>query len=400
MVRWIRSCRTCPRCPPGSDLKITLLSHDVSLNCMGRAHVLARLLVPEHDVEIIGPASSGEIWEPLREDDVVPIRVIPNGRLRDMAAYADGDVLYSVKERPTSLGVALAAKRERNRPLLADVDDWEMGFLLDDAHAMVRSRFRDETKWVARTIVDVRKTNNLYRTAWTERQVRKADAVTVSSGWLAKRFGGSVIVHSRDTDVLDPALSDRDQARADLGIAPETTVLLFMGSPRRHKGINTVVEALDRLGRDDIVFMIVGGDPGIPPRPDVRYMGWQPFGDVNRFLVAADIVVLAQAESPATKGQMPAKVYDAMAMRCALIVTDVSDLAATVEGCGLVVPPGDPAALAAAITTLADDPELRRRLGANGRERCLSQFSDEAVRPKLLSVLDRVLSDHRRARGA
>jgi glycosyltransferase involved in cell wall biosynthesis len=80
-----------------------------------------------------------------------------------------------------------------------------------------------------------------------------------------------------------------------------------------------------------------------------------------------------------------------MAMGRPVIASDVADLATTVEGCGLVVPPHDTPALAAAIATLADDRSLRERLGAAGRRRCLESFSDDAVRPQLLRVLDAVM---------
>jgi glycosyltransferase involved in cell wall biosynthesis len=373
-------------------MKISLLSPDVSQNCMARAHLLYRMLSAVHEVEIVGPAFAGQVWEPLRGHDEVAIRVVPYGPAREMARHADGDVLYAIKPRPTSLGVALEARRQRARPLLVDIDDWESGFLYDDMIAMVRSRFRDETKWVARNLLDVRSPNNAYRTAVMERLVRKADAVTATSTWLAERYSGTVIEQSRDTAALDPATVDRTAARQALGIAPGCTVLLFMGTPRRHKGLDKVLAALDLLGRDDLLFMTVGGDPGLPDRPDVRVLGWQPYGSLTRFLAAADVVVVAQESTPGARGQMPTKAYDAMAMGRPVIASDVADLAETVEGCGLVVPPNDVPALAVAIATLADDRALRERLGAEGRRRCLASFSDDAVRPQLLRVLDSAMA--------
>jgi glycosyltransferase involved in cell wall biosynthesis len=372
----------------GGPMKISLLSPDVSQNCMARAHLLYRMLSTEHEVEIVGPASAGQVWQPLRGNDEVAIRVIPQRSAREMARHADGDLLYAVKPRPTSLGVALEARRHRNRPLLVDIDDWESGFLYDDVMAMVRSGFRDETKWVAKVLLDVRSPNNAYRTALMERQVRKVDGVTATSTWLAARYGGTVIVQSRDTSALDPDLVDRESARAALGISPHCTVLLFMGTPRRHKGLDKVLAALDVLGRDDLLFLIVGGDPGLPQRPDLQVVGWQPYGGLTRFLSAADLVVVAQESTPGARGQMPTKAYDAMAMGRPVIASDVADLATTVEGCGLVVPPNDVPALAAAIATLADDPGLRARLGAAGRRRCVERYSDKAVRPRLLAALE------------
>jgi glycosyltransferase involved in cell wall biosynthesis len=375
-------------------MKVSLLSHDVSQNNMARAHLLWRMLSTEHDVEIVGPASNGQVWEPLRNQHDVAIRVVPEGPLARMAHYADGELLYAIKPRPTSLGVALQARRRLDRPLVVDVDDWETGFLYDDAMAMVRSRFRDETKFVARTLLDVRSRNNIYRTARTERRMRDADAVTATSSWLAAHYGrerGTVIVQSRDTDALDPRKVDRAEAREALGISRETTMLLFMGTPRRHKGLGKVLEAMDLLGRQDLLFMTVGGNPHLPARPDVRVIGWQPYGELTRFLAAADVVVVAQDATPGARGQMPTKAYDAMAMGRPVIASDTADLSETVDGCGLVVPPNDVPALAEAIAALADNPALRLELGAAGRARCVSTYSDDAVRPRLLRVLEQAM---------
>ena len=116
--------------------------------------------------------------------------------------------------------MALEAQRQRPRPLIADIDDWELGFRLESIQAMFRSRFRNETKWVARMVFDVHQPHSLWQSARAERLASRADAVTVSSTWLAKRFGGTVIEHARDTSALDPALFDGQATRAELGLSP------------------------------------------------------------------------------------------------------------------------------------------------------------------------------------
>ena len=50
-----------------------------------------------------------------------------------------------------------------------------------------------------------------------------------------------------------------------------------------------------------------------------------------------------------------------------------------VDGCGVAVPPGDAAALAAAVVRLADDPALAARLGAAARTRAAERWSREAI---------------------
>ena len=381
-------------------MKISLVSYDLSGTCIIRAHLLARMLVQDHEVEVVGPASKNAVWAPLRHDTVVPFRVLTGQTPAARAEQIDGDLIYALKPRPSSLGVAMVAQRQRPRPIVVDVDDWESGFLYDDVSTMVRSGFRDGTKWVARNLVDVRSANNFYRTAFASRHVRRADAVTVTSGWLADRYGGTVIPQARDIDHFDPASTDRTRMRDELGIRPDQVLLLFMGHPRRHKGLNNVLAAMDVLGRKDLLLLVVGGNPELPDRPDVRAIGWQPYSATNGYLAAADMVVLAHSDTPGARGQMPTKLYDAMAMGCPVVVTDVSDMSGTVGDAGIVVPAADTAALAVAIGKLADDPGLRRRVGDAGRRRCIDHYSDQAIRPALLSVIDGVVHRFQHPRGS
>jgi glycosyltransferase involved in cell wall biosynthesis len=60
---------------------------------------------------------------------------------------------------------------------------------------------------------------------------------------------------------------------------------------------------------------------------------------------------------------------------------------------GLLVPPGDSKALANALRTLIEDPELRSRMGARGREIVVAEFSQERVLKETLAVYDAVLSE-------
>jgi glycosyltransferase involved in cell wall biosynthesis len=68
---------------------------------------------------------------------------------------------------------------------------------------------------------------------------------------------------------------------------------------------------------------------------------------------------------------------EAMAAGDAVIVSDLPGMGEVVEGAGLVVPPGDPVALAAAITRMLDDDDLRTRLASAGRARVADLSMDK-----------------------
>jgi glycosyltransferase involved in cell wall biosynthesis len=370
-------------------VKISVLCFDVSDNAVGRAWLLARLLEPLGAVEIVGPRFGADVWEPIAEE-AVPVRSIPGGRLPGFAAripalvrLADGDLLYASKPKLTSAGIGYLARLGRRRPLLLDIDDWETGFFL-------RSGF-----WgaVGRSL----NLTNPHGFAWTwlmERLRGIADGVTVASRFLEQRFGGVLIPHVRDTARWAPGRADPGPARERLGVEKER-VVMFLGTPRGYKGVEDLAAAVARLGRADVALALVGTDPASETgraltvrHPGVRLVGRVPIAEVPAYLSAADVVVVPQRESSDTRGQVPAKLFDAMALGRPIVSTRVSMIPEILEGCGALVSPGDVAGLAGAIGRLLDHPDEARALGDAARHRAVERYSFEAARRVLFPLVE------------
>jgi glycosyltransferase involved in cell wall biosynthesis len=379
-------------------VKISILASDLSDNATGRADLLARLLAPLGEVEVVGPRFGETIWRPAAGGPVAYRALGVGGaarwpwfatRWRALAAQADGDLLYASKPRATSFGVALAARRQRLRPLLLDIDDWEVGF------------FRRGGAWgTLGRALNVTNPNGLPWTWLMERRVGEADAITVASRFLERRFGGTLVVHVRDTEAWDPARYERPAARAALGLGAER-VVMFLGTPRGHKGVDDLVEAVGTVG-GDTRLLIVGADTrGAVARrwagqPWVRVLGAIAFDEVPRYLVAADVVAVPQRATTDTVGQVPAKIFDAMALGRPIVSTAVSMIPEILDGCGVLVPPGNPVALAASLRRVLDDPETAAALGRRARERCRERYSFAAARAALFPVVERALAAGRR----
>jgi glycosyltransferase involved in cell wall biosynthesis len=378
-------------------VKISILAFDLSDNATGRADLLARLLAPRWPVEVVGPRFGDEIWRPARGGGV-PYAALAVGDARryprfaarwpELAARADGDVLLASKPRPTSYGAALLARRRRRRPLILDIDDWEVGF------------FRRAGRWgTLGRALNLANPNGLPWTWLMERLVGRADAITVASRFLQRRFGGTLIPHARDTDSWDPARYDRAAARARLGVSDERLVM-FLGTPRGHKGVDDLVDAVGVVG-GDVKLVLVGADAAgesgrrWASHPWVRLVGEIPFDDVPRYLVAADAVAVPQRATSDTVGQVPAKIFDAMALARPIVSTAVSMIPEILDGCGVLVPPGNVLALATALRRLLDDPESAAELGRRARERCREHYSFTAARAALFPIVERVVAGAR-----
>ena len=373
-------------------MKVTVLGFDLSNNATGRADLLARLLAPRYEVTVVGPRFGAELWRPSQGGEVAHRAIAAARRypgfaraLPALVAQADGDVLIASKPRTSSYGVALLARARRPRPLVLDIDDWELGF------------FHRSGSWgrVGRAL-NVGNPNGLPWTWLMERLARRADALIVASRFLERRFGGTLIPHVRDTEAWAPERYDRAQMRAALGVDKDK-VVMFLGTPRGHKGVDDLVAAMTTLPPGAVLVM-VGADPrGTAARRwartrFVRLVDEIPFDDVPRYLVAADVVAVPQRDTTDTLGQVPAKLFDAMALARPIVSTSVSMIPEILDGCGVVVPPGDVAGLAAALRGLLSAPEHAAELGRRARARCQARYSFAAARADLFPLIENVVS--------
>ena len=236
-------------------MKISVLCFDLSDNAAGRAHLLAQLLAPIAEVEVVGPREGPGVWAPVAADGVRYV-AWPGGRLPRFVGTlpallraADGDLLYASKPRLGSAGIGHLKRLLGRRPLLLDIDDWEVGFFLRGG------------AWG--TLGRALNLSNPRGLPWTwlmERAARAADGITVASRFLQERFGGVLIPHVRDTDAWRPGMTDPGEIRKRLGVS-DKRVVMFLGTAREHKGVDDLAAAVEGLRRPDLALILVGTDP-------------------------------------------------------------------------------------------------------------------------------------------
>lgn len=215
-----------------------------------------------------------------------------------------------------------------------------------------------------------------------------------------------VIPRGVDPAAFDPAAVTPDRlARLDRAwrLPAGAPVLLLPGRLTRWKGQEVLIAALALMRRRDAVAVLVGSaqgrhrfaaglvdratKAGVADR--VRLVGHED--DMPAALLRADIVINASTD-PEGFGRV---VIEAQAMARPVIATDHGGAAETVAHgiTGWLVPPGDPAALAAALDGVLDLPAARRAaLGARARAAVAAQFSVEALQQATLRVYRDVLA--------
>jgi glycosyltransferase involved in cell wall biosynthesis len=148
------------------------------------------------------------------------------------------------------------------------------------------------------------------------------------------------------------------------------------------KGLPVLLEAVTRAGLD-VEIDLVTEDP-VEPRPGLRvHAGIRPDSDemLTRY-AEADIAVL-----PTYADINPLMLVEAMAAGLPVVTTDVAAIPELLDGCGVLVPPGDADRLAAQLGRLGSDPELRRRLGEAAHLRARQEFDIRAAGERLVQIL-------------
>ncbi len=177
-------------------------------------------------------------------------------------------------------------------------------------------------------------------------------------------------------------------------------LLLFVGRLRHYKGVNVLVEAMRQLPQ--ATALIVGIGPmqaewrqqaqaaGLLDR--VHFLGEQPDAALTALYHAADIFVLPSTNRAETLGIVQ---LEAMACGRPLICTELGTGTSYVNQhgvTGLVVPPNDAPALAAAVQQLLDNPAAAAQMGEAGRRRAHAEFSVAAMLDRTLDFYAEALA--------
>jgi glycosyltransferase involved in cell wall biosynthesis len=195
-----------------------------------------------------------------------------------------------------------------------------------------------------------------------------------SSVWGPLRGRVETLHHGIDRAGLARSARPRAETRAALGIDEATPVAVQVANFRREKAHGVLLEAARILAEANhpVTFLLVGQGQleeevrsratALDLGDHVRFLGFRD--DVASILAAADLLVLSSDHEG-----LPVAVMEAFALGVPLVSTAVGGIPEAVEHDrqGLLVPPQDPAALAAAVRTVCDDPNLRARLSDGAR---------------------------------
>ncbi len=205
---------------------------------------------------------------------------------------------------------------------------------------------------------------------------------------VARKFGvdpakSTFIPNAVDSQKFSPAVA-RGGMRSRYGIPADHDVILC---PRRlvpKNGVESLIESLPLIRQScDQISVVVAGDGPERQKLEQRvrelrlqnsviFTGSIANDDLPAFYADADVVVIPSLmEATSIAG------LEAMASACAVVATGVGGLPEIIDDgrTGLLVPPRDPNALAAAIIRVLENPQLRKQLGEAARARVEREFT-------------------------
>jgi glycosyltransferase involved in cell wall biosynthesis len=244
--------------------------------------------------------------------------------------------------------------------------------------------------------------------------VHALDARKVSRSELADRARDAACVIACNPDVagdlrqvgapvqLMPHGVDLERFRPTPPPAGEVLTILAVGRLVAKKGFPVLLDAAARL-LAPYTLRIVGDGPlrpelerriaerGLGDR--VKLVGPRTHDELPAEFAAAHIVVVPSiTDASGDRDGLPNVVLEAMSSARPVVASDVGAVSsAVVDGrTGVLVPPGDAHALAGAIEFLADQPDMRERLGREARARVEADFELHACTARLRAFLESV----------
>lgn len=190
--------------------------------------------------------------------------------------------------------------------------------------------------------------------------------------------------------------------RRTLRRGTDRAIVLITARLDKQKGHHYLLRAASLI--PEAVFVLVGDGPerasleaqarALDLSDRVTFLGYRD--DVCDLLTTCDLFVL-----PSLFEGLPLSVLEAMAAGKPVVATAIggTDEAIAQGHTGLLVPPGDPVALAAAIRTVLSNPKLARRLAAAAKARVHEHFSADAMIQKVTNIYEEILFSHEAPNG-
>ncbi|WP_250987346.1 glycosyltransferase family 4 protein [Methanoculleus oceani] len=349
----------------------------------------AKSLAKEHDVTIIAPSENGSIDE-NGGVQIVTVRKPSSNLLHPLTLWRtfracltqECDVIHC--HEPDALLIGLLTKFFKGKRVVYDIHEhWpsEIPFDLGLPNATVLTRVLEPML------------------SWGEVLLaRFADAMIAVSESVAERFGRNGTL---------PVIVSNYSVAGSVPPAPRAknnfNVVYMAGNMQLFHGIRECIQAISKVAATipDVSLTLVGNvreDIGAiaaktDPRPAITLTGYLPYREMYETLREGSIGLLVfQPDYYNAYIGLPNKLFDYMLCGLPVVASDFPEIRKVVgeTGCGVLVDPTNPDAIAEAIVYLLEHPDEARRMGENGLRAVLERYNWGEMEKRLLGVYRQV----------
>lgn len=211
-----------------------------------------------------------------------------------------------------------------------------------------------------------------------------------------------IVTNGVDLDQFQFRADRRERIRKQLGLQ-DKFVVLYLGTQGMAHGLDKVLDAARALAcQSRFSFLFVGdGAEAAALRAraaalrltNVTFQGPCAREETVDYYSAADACLVPLRKVELFADVLPSKMFEIMALARPIVLAVAGRAREIVEraGCGVAVPPEDPAALVAALLSLEQDPERAERLGQAGRRHAAAHFCRAKLAARYLEILEEIL---------
>ncbi|PIE73870.1 MAG: glycosyltransferase WbuB [Deltaproteobacteria bacterium] len=205
----------------------------------------------------------------------------------------------------------------------------------------------------------------------------------------------SIITNGADLDQFSPIPESKNQVKKQYGL-DNKFVVSFIGTHGMAHGLDTVLEAAERLKDEkNILFLLVGDgaerqrlvqEKGKRGLGNILMVGQQEKRLMPHFISASDACMVLLRKSELFKTVIPSKIFEAMAMERPIIHGVEGESKEIIEAgkCGLCIEPENDEQLADAVLELYNNREVCRQLAENGKSYVKAKFNRRDLADKYL----------------
>lgn len=292
------------------------------------------------------------------------------------------DIVFSVAPSLLSVPVGWLAARATGAKLWVHVQDFEVEAAFATGLLETQGFFARTARWLENRLLSL------------------GDRVSTISPQMVARLHTKGLPPERCYELRnwansdfapDPAEAERYRAQWQIG---DRKVALYSGNIANKQGIEIVIEAARLLcKRDDIVFVICGQGPNrerlaalCTDLSNVQLHDLQPAARMGGLLSLATVHLLPQIPGAADL-MLPSKMTNMLVSGRPVVATaaEGTGIATELDGCGIVTPPGDAPAFAAAIIDLVENPERAAAMGQAASARAQERWNQQSIIRRALS---------------